>query len=356
MQGDETIQESAAPVETSSSAADASASRVSEATTSTESGTGSGTSGETSKESLLDAVLKVVPATPEEDVLAARKTEEPPSSEKEAESEVKAEDASETEESSDDDETVPENVPAQTRKKISRLLRERRALRDEVAQMRPVAEIGHQLQNYAATNNLSTQDVVMALDLASMVARGDYSGFYEVVSPLIRHAQEVKGLVLPPDLQGMVERGQMTPEAASEFAKTRFEKLNYEVQNRQIQQQREVEAVTQVKGDVQRSVAAFEQRLMANDPDYKAKAEMVRRTAQAMLAEYGGQISSAREAVAITQRAYDEVNKHFRRFQPSARATAPTPGFSNPQTPTARAAPKSMMEAALQGLAKSRAG
>jgi hypothetical protein len=355
VQGDENISESAAPVETSSPAADVS-SHASETTQSPETKV-SETSGEQSKETLLDAVLKVAPATPEEDVLAAPKTEDAPSS-NEAESEVKAEDEaseSETDETPEDD-TVPEGVPAQTRKKINKLLRERRTLRDEVASMRPVAEIGQQLQNYAQENSLSSDDVVFALDLASMVARGDMAGFYQVISPLVRHAQELTGVVLPPDLQGMVDQGQMTPDVAHQFAKTRFEKVNYEAQNRQIQQRQQVEQVTQVRGDVQRSVAAFEQRLMANDPDYKAKAEMVRRTAQAILAEHGGQISSAQEAVAITQRAYDEVNKQFRRLQPTARPTSPTPGISNPQTPVTRAAPKNMMEAALSGLARSRAG
>ena len=83
---------------------------------------------------------------------------------------------------------------------------------------------------------------------------------------------------------------------------------------------------------------------------------MVRRTAQAMLAERGNHITSAQEALQITQRAYEEVNSQFRRLQPTARPTAPTPGMSNHQTASARPAPKNLMEAALAGLAKTRAG
>lgn len=350
MQGDDTNSESAAPVETQTSSPAAETSVSSEASSQV-----SETSGEQSKETLLDAVLKVAPATPEEDVLAPSKTEEAPSSNEEAESEVKAEDNAEGDEAPED-ESVPENIPAQTRKKINKLLRERRTLRDEVAGLRPVAEIGQQLRDYADTNNLNAEDVVMALDLAAMVSRGDYEGFYKVVSPLIRHAQEVTGVVLPPDIQQMVDQRQISPQAAREYAKTRLDNTRYEFQTQQMQQRQQAQQVQAVVGDVQRSVAAFEQRIMANDPDYKAKAEMVRRTAQAMLAEHGGRITSSQEAVAITQRAYEEVNKQFRRLQPTARATAPTPGVSNSQTPSARPAPKNMMEAALQGLAKSRAG
>ena len=355
MQGDDT-----APVaDTSPTVSDspAPAPSVSESSSNSTAAPAAESKGEQSKETLLDAVLKVHPATPEDDVLESQKTEEAPSSEEKPEGEVKAEDeASEEADDVSDDEQVPETVPAQTRKKINKLLRERRSLRDEVAQLKPTAEIGAQLQNYAEANNLSSEDVVFSLDLAAMVARGDYEGFYKVISPLIRHAQEVTGVVLPPDVQQMVEQQQMTPQAAREYAKARLDNQRHQAESQRMAHQYQTRQTQQIAGDVQKSVAALEQRLQANDPDYKAKAEMVRRTAQAMLAEYGGQISSAREAVAITQRAYDEVNKQFRRFQPTARATAPTPGFSNPQTPTARAAPKNMMEAALQGLAKSRAG
>lgn len=352
MQGDDNISEGSAPVDSGVSTPAAETSSTSSETPSRV----SETTGEQSKESLLDAVLKVAPATPEDDVLATPKTEDAPSSEEqEPESEVKAEDSTEESDESDD-EHVPETVPVQTRKKINKLLRERRELRDEVSALRPVAQIGHELQTYAQTNNLSSEDVVMALDLASMVSRGDYEGFYKVISPLIRHAQEATGVVLPPDIQTLVDQQQISPQVARDFAQARLEKAQYEQRTQQMQQRQQTQQVQHVVGDVQRSVAAFEQRVMASDPDYKAKAEMVRRTAQAMLAEYGGRISSAQEAVEITQRAYDEVNKHFRRMQPTVRATAPTPGVSNPQTPTARAAPKNLMEAALQGLAKSRAG
>jgi hypothetical protein len=75
-----------------------------------------------------------------------------------------------------------------------------------------------------------------------------------------------------------------------------------------------------------------------------------------MLFERGGRINNQQEALQIVQAAYNEVNAQYRRIKQPVRATAPTPGASNPQTPPARSAPKSLMEAALQGLAKTRAG
>ena len=352
MQGDDTFQESAAPVESSTPAVEPS---ITPATESQSSETQVSESGDNSKESLLDAVQKVVATTEEPTVEGERAKEEAPKEVKPEEGE-KEDDESNTETESSASEEVPESVPAPVKKKIRKLQKEALKYKHEIENLKPSAEIGQQLQNYAQSNNLSSEDVVFSLDLAAMVARGDYEGFYKVISPLIRHAQEVTGVVLPQDLQGMVDQQQMTPQAAAEFARTRFERAQFEHQTRQMQQVQQTQQVSRVKDDVQRAVSAFEQRLSANDPDYKAKADAVRRAAQAMLFERGGRINNVNEALQITQAAYNEVNAQFRRLKQPVRATAPTPGASNPQTPTARQAPKNLMEAALQGLAKSRAG
>lgn len=353
MQGDEINNEVPVSVETPTSPQPETSLSPATETSNSPAEVSAETSGEQSKETLLDAVLKAVEPANQTDAEKKSADEEAPASQ--AESEVKAEDAQEdADDASDDDEQAPPELPASARKRINKLARQRRELREEVAALRAPAEIGQQLQQYAEANRLSSQDVVFALDLASMVSRGDYKAFYETISPLVRHAQEVTGVVLPQDLQQMVDQGHMSPQAAREFANTRFERANYEIQAREMQQHQQVQAVSRVKDDVQRSVSVFEQRLMASDPDYKAKAETVRRTAQAMLFERGGKIGSVEEAIAITQQAYDEVNRQFRRMQPTLRPTAPTPGVSNPQTPAARTAPKSLMEAAMQGLERSR--
>lgn len=353
MQGDDTFQESLAPVESSTPAAEPSV------TPSTESQSPEATvsgSDEPTKETLLDAVQKVV-ATTEEPTVEGEHAKDGESKElKPEEGDKQEDDESNTETESSASEEVPEGVPAPIKKKLRKLQKEALKYKHEIENLKPSAEIGQQLQNYAQSNNLSSEDVVFSLDLAAMVARGDYEGFYKVISPLIRHAQEVTGVVLPQDLQGMVDQQQMTPQAAAEFARTRFERAQFEHQTRQMQQVQQTQQVSRVKDDVQRAVSAFEQRLSANDPDYKAKADAVRRAAQAMLFERGGRINNVNEALQITQAAYNEVNAQFRRLKQPVRATAPTPGASNPQTPTARQAPKNLMEAALQGLAKSRAG
>lgn len=311
-------------------------------------------SGEKTAETLLDAVLKVTDVTDEPTVESETAAKEEPQSSEDAESEVKAEDDKQ-EGDSESDEEVSQDIPNTTRKKINKLLKERRELREEVEQLRayvPAAEIGQQFHNFQQSHNLSTESIIDALDLLVKVHTGDYQGFYERIAPLIRHTQEVLGVVLPTDLQQMVEQQQMTSQAARQFAQTRFEKANYEIQTNAMKTHQEQAYVSQVKDNVQRSVTAFEQRLAASDPDYKAKADSVRRTAQAMLLERGGKINSVDDALSITKAAYDEVNAQFRRLAPAPRPTASAPGRANPQTPQARPQPKSMMDAVKNALAR----
>jgi hypothetical protein len=306
----------------------------------------------TSKESLLDAVLKVVPATNETDVLAKTDAEAPPEA-TEPDSQ-QAEDEPETD-SDDDDEPPSPEVPAATRKKINKLLRQRRELRNELSQLKPAAQIGAELQTFSEEHGLTGDDLAQLLHLGATLRAGDYKAFYTAIAPYVRTAQEVLGVVLPKDLQDMVRNGQMTETAAKAYARDRIsgKRAEYDLQaTTQANQRQQVQAV---QGDVRRAVASFETRLSASDPDYKAKAPVVRRVAQAMLLERGNTISSVQEALEVSKAAYDEVNRQMRSFQPVPRATHPMPNGAS-QTPSARAAPKSMMEAALQALDNSRRG
>jgi ElaB/YqjD/DUF883 family membrane-anchored ribosome-binding protein len=311
-------------------------------------------SGETGKKpTLLDAVLKVVPADTEGDVLADKATDAPASP-----AIVSGEQASQGTEGEDDNPTEADTADMKPRmaKKFRTLLNQRSELQRQVAdlqQLQPVAEIGGQLANFAQENDLSSDDVVRAVSLAAAVRRGDWQGFYQQVGPFVRRAQEYLGLVLPDDLGQRVQQGHMTEAAAREFARTRFDAARAEA----IAGQRETEVqssrVQHVQADVQRAVTSFETQLASRDPDYRAKADAIRRTTQAILHERGGRISTVQEALDIVQEAHAEVTAQYRRLLPPPRPTNPLPN-GNSQQPSARAAPKTLMEAALQGLENSR--
>lgn len=322
----------------------------SDGTASSAPGTGAVSSEPGKKPTLLDAVLKVVPASTEPDVLAEKATDAPTSpddGEPAAEGQDNADEASDAELA---------GMGPRTAKKFKTLLRQRGELRQQVAelqQLQPTAEIGGQLANFAQENDLSSDDVIRAISLAAAVRAGDWQGFYAQVGPYVRRAQEYLGLVLPEDLGQRVQQGHMTESAAREYARTRFDAARAQAVAAQREAELSSSRVSHVQADVQGAVTRFETQLAAGDPDYRAKAEAIRRTTQALLHERGGQINSVEEALDIVRAAHAEVTSQFRRFLPAPRPTNPVPN-GNSQQPSARAAPRNLMEAALQGLERSR--
>jgi hypothetical protein len=310
-------------------------------------------SGTKSKETLLDAVLKVVPATTEKDALADD-PETPAAPEPPAE-EPKDGQADASPEDDDDSEVAADAASPAIRRKINKLLKQRRELRSELDAAKPMVEIGSQMDQFARQNDLSGDDVANVLKMAAMIRRGDYGAFYQAVAPFVRTAQEYLGIALPKDLRDRVQQGHMTEDAAREFARQRMDTQRLEI-TRSEDQRRAAQTTLQLTQDqVGRSVTAFEERLAANDPDYKAKQASVRRTAQALLFERGGTIRTVDEAIQITRDAYAEVNAAIRKQRPAPQPTARLPN-GNGQSRSARPEPTSLMEAALQGLANARNG
>jgi hypothetical protein len=305
----------------------------------------------------MDAVLKVVPKiTHEPDVLGRTEGDggapKPPGPT--ADDQAGDQQAEEKDDPATDDEPPPPGAtPEMVRKKYAKLLRQRRELRDQVSMMTPDANVGYRLNSFAKENDLSSDDIVLGMSAMAALRRGDYQSFYQQVAPYVRKAQEVLGLVLPQDLGQRVQGGGMTEQAARELAVARFREQQAQEEARQNAARSSAERLAYVQQDVQRAVNTFEERIAAGDPDYRAKADAIRRTAQALLLERGGKISGVQEALDIVQRAHQEVTRQFQKLLPQGRATHPVPN-GNSQQPTARAAPRTLMEAALQGLENAR--
>ena len=315
-----------------------------------------GDSGQSAKDTLLDAVLKVVPATNEQDVLKEAEAKASPDAPTEKPEDGQAEaDAAEGE---DDTELKTEEADALVRKKFNRLLRQRVELKKQLQQweaVRPQAEIGVQLETLAKENDLSGDDIAKGLSIMVALRHGDYAKFYESISPFVRQAQEYLGIALPADVRQRVSQGQMTEDTARQLVRQNMDLQRAEMARTAEQQVFAQRTLQQTQSTVEQSVNALEARIAANDPDYKAKQASVRRTAQAMLLERGGHINSAQEALEITQAAYAEVNASLKKFRPQVHATSPVPN-GNGSTRSARAEPATLMEAALQGLERARNG
>jgi hypothetical protein len=315
----------------------------------------SGAQGE-SKESLLEAVMKVVKPTEDADKLKLPGDEAAPASDK-PQLEAAGDDAPQEEELSDD--PSPEEMGryhSRTRKRIGKLLDERNALREQNQSLAAEAEVARGVRAYLQSNNISKEDFSILLDLGASLSRGDFDTFLAGIEPYQRLAEEATGRRLPQDLAQRVQQGHMTTDAARQFsrersarqlAETNAERTRYVMENTQ-QEQR----IAATQHAITNAVSGWEAQVRQHDPDYGMKQDAVKNLLWSVVREQGAP-QSPEHAVAIANEAYRRANEMASRMAPKPRATAPVPSSIHRST-GATAEPKSFMEAAMLGLQRGR--
>lgn len=304
--------------------------------------------GET-KETLLEAVLKAV--QPEDAGEGEASAETSPPSESAPSPDAKTGDADKGPDLSKDP-TSEELATYKkgTRERIEKLLTERNSFRAE-------AEVTQTLRNFLVTNDIAREDFQLTLDLAAAMRKGDFKSFLEGVGPYVQLATQALGITLPPDLQGEVQQGRISFDAAAQVSRDRYARALAEQRATRVTQVATTQATTAqtqaLQRDIQGTVEAWEAGIRQTDPDYGRKEETVRNFLWAVVNERG--VPNSKEAaVEIAKEAYARANKTFSNFAPQRQATRAVPSSINRAASGARPEPKSMMEAAELGLARAR--
>lgn len=313
-----------------------------------------------SKETLLEAVQRVVKTPADGDKLELPGSGTTPGS---AEPQSKETDGAGSEEELSEDPSKEEmdRYHSRTRKRIDKLLEQRNAARDQITTLQGQAQIADGLRNYLATNDIAKEDFSMLLDLGAALRRGDWATFYRGVAPYVELAEEALGVRLPKDLQEQVQHGHLTAEAARNFSRERYARMLAEANAaktadratfaaQHMQQESAARQVEALKGAINGAVQAWEASVRQTDPDYAHKQDAVKNLLWSVVNERGAP-QTPEQAVEIAKEAYRRANEMASRFAPKPRPTAQVPSsISRPQQGTAE--PKSLMEAAMQGLAR----
>lgn len=247
-------------------------------------------------------------------------------------------------------------LPARTKARIEKLLTQRNSARTETEALKPDAAKWHQMDGFLRKNDLAAEDVNLLLGAGAALRRGDFKAFRDGVMPYVELCNQALGLSLSPELQEKVDNGEIDAEAARELSTTRFANSRLQGQAQANTNAAAAAAQAEATAGIQRSVSdavtSWEQQVQARDPDYALKASTVLRVSQALMAEHG-RPTTAEDAVKMAQRAYDEANVTVAALRPAPVATHQQPsGARNPSG--VRPEPKSLMEAALQGLERGR--
>jgi hypothetical protein len=236
----------------------------------------------------------------------------------------------------------------QTQKRIRQLVEERRAAEEQLDQVEP-------FRHFMAENGLSSEDLAFGLQALATIRRGDYEGFIKQIEPFYRTALEYTGRALPPDLQQQVHAGRMAPDIAVNVARQRYDLANSQARLEQQDRYNEEQAVEDHRATNRAAVAAWEQGIKQTDPDYARKLDVAKAFVSSIRAEYGDP-QSPQDAVALAQEAYSRASNAIKAAMPQRMPTQTGPsGVQRSPNPGAVAQPRSLMDAALQGLAKSRA-
>ena len=301
-------------------------------------------------QSMLDAVVAEVgePSDPaSENVDGEEKATPDPGPD--ANEDVKGAEA-ETSEVPEGDPTEEEmkNYSQKANSRIRKLVEERNDMASRASRGEPIVD-------FLEKNDIPNEDLDVILDLTAKLRQGDFAGFLQGVSPYVDLAQQYTGQVLPADLQQQVKQGYVSPEIATELAQRRAQNqvLQDNTARRSTSDQKQM---AQNRADnIRVAVTDWEKQVAQTDPDYKLKADIVRRTSQAMMQEHGAP-QSPQDALNMVKAAYEEVNGTVGKLRPAPKATRRGPSSTGQHGGTAPVAePTSMMEAMQQALEAKRA-
>lgn len=260
----------------------------------------------------------------------------------------------EPDEDKDWSETELKQVRPHTRKYIGRLVQQRQRLRDELAAVQPDLQQHQQLRSYLDQHKLAAEDVNLLLGVGAALRRGDYKAFLDGIEPYRDVARQSLGLDVAPDLRGRVDDGSMTEDAARELTKARLDAVRARAEADTSTAQVQQRDTSQLQTQLRTAVDSWEASVKGRDPDYALKEPLIRRTTQGLLAELGVP-RTQQDAVALAQRAYDEVTAQFARARPAPQPTRQRPAAVSTPSLGANPEPRSLLDVVRQA-ARARPG
>lgn len=242
----------------------------------------------------------------------------------------------------------------QVQKRIKKLVDQRNHARREMASIRPAADQYQAIRSFMAKNDLTDAEVADLFRAGADLKAGTperLQAFLERVTPMVQMAREVLGQAIPADLQEQVDAGEMTDQAAREFAKTRrqAELTQSRLQRQQEQQQGQQQAQAQLmrQASVTQALQSWTTQKAASDPDFARKQDAMKVIAQGLVAERGLP-KTPEDAVRYAEDAYRLVGGVS---APARQPTRPSPSTS---ASVSRAgvtpAPNSLADIVKQGL------
>jgi hypothetical protein len=212
----------------------------------------------------------------------------------------------------EDDENFSD-VPFHKHPRFQQLLRKSKTFEQDAIRYQNV-------QGFLDSEGLSAEEAADGLVIMGLMKTNPAEAWARL-QPTLQKLAVAAGVILSDDLQGRVQKGELSSEAALEISRARAQASSVQASQSFQEQRRRQQEQTSFAQSLTNAAATWEQGRMAKDPNFGAKQEpLMKEIAYLQLKE--GKPNSPDGVLAQLDKAYKAVNAAFR---PPAPAPSPRP-------------------------------
>lgn len=223
-----------------------------------------------------------------------------------------------------------------------------KALKQERDAYKQGAQQYDQIQAFMQNNDISQEEVVRMYEIAAAMKRDPMKAL-ELMQPVLQTLNQfVGGGQLPEDVARQVEDGTISRDAATELVRRRNEaefyrneRMRIEAQQAALREHQTIQAQTQ---EIVSAATEWENQIRQRDPDYDRKSTLIGSRIKELIQAQPPR--NRTEALAMAQKAYDDVNSSLRAFAPKPPMRTMTSASSTASS--AKPAPRSLRDAIFQ--------
>ncbi|WP_316397341.1 hypothetical protein [Bradyrhizobium sp. 33ap4] len=211
------------------------------------------------------------------------------------------------------------DVPFHKHPRFQEVIRQRNGFREDAGRYKNITD-------YLDANGLNAEEAANALHTFAR-AKVDPAGAFAELKPWLQQLLVAAGEVLPDDLRGRVEKGEMSAETALELSRERARVKSHETRQSFDQQRAQRQSQVSLANELATTAQTWEQDRQAKDPNWAAKQPLIMREI-AYLQTTEGKPTNKDGVLAQLKKAYDAVNKTF--VAPAAQQSGAPPAGRKP--------------------------
>jgi len=225
-------------------------------------------------------------------------------------------------------------------------------LEAEATSYKSAAEQYRLIEQNVKAAGLNEQEFGAGFQIMAAMKR-DPAEALELLKPYYQALQMAVGEVLPDDLRQRVEDGLTDEETAKEAARLRSQAALVKQQREEIEQRRQSDSVQATQTAIAGAVHTWKETVAKADPDFARINGFVQDRFGALWAAKPP--GNSQEAVALAQRAYDDVKASLKPIATQTRPGSRPLNSQDTSSARAHAQPRSSVEAAMQAMERTAA-